>query len=66
MLCEGVESGVLCCPRSPLRPIAASLSNHTSLQVAMNWEPNAWNERKWIVAQGEGLWKHVDRGKFGI
>jgi hypothetical protein len=32
----------------------------------MNWEPNAWNERKWIVAQGEGLWKHVDRGKFGI
>jgi hypothetical protein len=31
----------------------------------MNWEPNSWNDRKWIVAQGAGLFKHVDRGNFG-
>lgn len=36
------------------------------LETYMNWEPNAWNSRKFTVAQGEGLFKHVDRGNFGI
>ncbi len=36
------------------------------LETYMNWEPNSWNDRKWIVAQGAGFAKHVDRGNFGI
>jgi hypothetical protein len=36
------------------------------LEVYMNWEPNSWNTRKFTVAQGDGLFKHVDRGNFGI
>lgn len=36
------------------------------LEMYMNWEPNSWNDRKWTVAQGAGLFKHVDRGNFGI
>lgn len=35
------------------------------LEMYMNWEPNSWNDRKWIVAQGDGLFKHVDRNNFG-
>jgi hypothetical protein len=35
------------------------------VEVYMNWEPNSWNDRKWIVAQGEGLFKHSDRAKWG-
>ena len=27
------------------------------LEVYMNWEPNSWNDRKFIVAQGAGLFK---------
>ena len=30
-----------------------------------NWDYDAWNNKKWTVAQGEGLFKHVDRGNFG-
>ncbi len=29
------------------------------LEVYMNWEPNSWNDRKFIVSQGDGLFKHV-------
>jgi hypothetical protein len=36
------------------------------LEVYMNWEPNSWNDRKFTVAQGQGLFRHTDRGKFGI
>ena len=25
---------------------------------------SSWNERKWKVAQGEGLFMHVDYGKW--
>lgn len=32
------------------------------LESYMNWEPNSWNDRKFIVAQGDGLFKHTDRG----
>ena len=35
------------------------------IESYMNWEPNSWNTRKWTVAQGQGLWKHVDRNNFG-
>lgn len=35
------------------------------VEVYMNWEPNSWNDRKWTVAQGEGLFKHSDRAKWG-
>jgi hypothetical protein len=31
----------------------------------MNWEPNAWNDRPYVVAQGEGMFMHLDRGKWG-
>jgi hypothetical protein len=32
------------------------------LEVYMNWEPNSWNDRKFIVAQGDGLYKVSARG----
>jgi hypothetical protein len=32
-------------------------------QSHMNWAPNAWNDRKWTVAQGDGLFSHRDRGE---
>lgn len=35
------------------------------VEVYMNWEPNSWNDRKWVVAQGDGLFKHSDRAKWG-
>lgn len=35
------------------------------LESYMNWEPNSWNDRGFTVAQGAGLFKHVDRGNFG-
>jgi hypothetical protein len=34
------------------------------LEYYMNWEPGSWNDRKFVVAQGDGLWKHVDMTKF--
>ena len=36
------------------------------LEYWTNWDANAWNNRKFTVAQGDGLFKHVDRGNFGI
>ncbi len=35
------------------------------IESYMNWEPGSWNTRKFTVAQGEGLFKHVDRNNFG-
>ena len=32
----------------------------------MNWEPGSWNTRKWVVAQGDGLFVHRDKGNFGL
>jgi hypothetical protein len=34
------------------------------LEMYMNWEPGSWNDEPWIVAQGDGLFKHVDRNNF--
>ena len=36
------------------------------LESYMNWEPGSWNDLPWIVAQGDGLFKHVDRRNFGF
>jgi len=36
------------------------------LEYYMNWEPGAWNERPWVVAQGDGLFKHQDRNNPGF
>ena len=35
------------------------------IEAYMNWEPGSWNTRRWTVAQGAGLFKHVDRNNFG-
>lgn len=34
------------------------------LEAYMNWEPHSWNDRGFIVAQGDGLFKHIDPTKF--
>ncbi len=36
-----------------------------NLESYMNWDPDAWNKRPWVVAQGEGLFKHADANNFG-
>ena len=33
------------------------------IEAATNWEQAMWNTAKFTVAQGDGLYKHVDRGK---
>lgn len=38
---------------------------YQNLEYYMNWEPGSWNDRKWIVAQGEGLFRHEDFEKWG-
>ena len=38
---------------------------YKDIEFYMNWEPNAWNERHWIVAQGDGLFRHEDYAKWG-
>ncbi len=43
-----------------------SVDPFADLELYMNWEPNAWNDRPWIVAQGEGVFKHVDKKKWGM
>jgi len=35
-----------------------------NLESWFNWEPNAWNERGFTVAQGYGLFKHRDLGNI--
>ncbi len=34
------------------------------LESYMNWEPHSWNDRGFVVAQGDGLFKHIDPTKF--
>ena len=43
-----------------------SVDAYQDLEAHMNWEPGSWNTRKWIVAQGEGLFVHRDLGNFGV
>lgn len=42
-----------------------NVNPYDDLELYMNWEPNSWNDRPWIVAQGEGVFKHVDKKKWG-
>lgn len=35
------------------------------LESFMNWHPGAWNDRGWVVAQGDGMFKHSDVNNFG-
>jgi len=37
-----------------------------NLEYYMNWEPYVWNEKGWTIAQGEGLFEHVDEEKWGV
>lgn len=32
----------------------------------MNWQKGAWNDEPWVVAQGEGMFKHADTKNFGM
>jgi hypothetical protein len=34
------------------------------LEMYMNWEPGSWNDEPFVVAQGDGLFKHVDMNNF--
>jgi len=36
-----------------------------NLEGFMNWHPGAWNDRHFIVAEGDGLFKHCDANNFG-
>lgn len=36
-----------------------------NLEPYMNWEPDSWNNEKFIVAQGAGLFKHTDLKNYG-
>lgn len=36
------------------------------LETWMNWDPDAWNHRGWIIAEGDGMFKHADANNFGI
>jgi hypothetical protein len=38
---------------------------YNNLEGYMNWDPSAWDNRPWIIAQGEGLFKHADANNFG-
>jgi hypothetical protein len=38
---------------------------YDNLESYMNWEKDAWNTRGWVIAQGEGLFKHADTNNFG-
>jgi hypothetical protein len=42
-----------------------SINPYEDLELYMNWEPNAWNDRPFVVAQGEGMFRHVDKKKWG-
>ena len=35
------------------------------LEGFMNWDRDAWNDRGWTVAEGEGMFKHCDANNFG-
>lgn len=38
---------------------------YQNLEYYFNWEPGAWNDRGWTVAQGDGLFRHEDAEKWG-
>lgn len=36
-----------------------------NLETFMNWAPDAWNNRGWTIAEGDGMFKHADVRNFG-
>jgi len=36
------------------------------LETWMNWDADAWNHRGWIIAQGDGMFKHADLNNLGV
>ena len=40
------------------------LDPYDNIETWFNWEPNAWNDRGFTVAQGAGLFKHRDLGNI--
>lgn len=36
------------------------------LETWMNWDRDAWNHRGWIIAQGDGMFKHADLNNLGV
>lgn len=42
-----------------------SIDPFADIEYWTNWDQTAWNTRKFTVAQGDGLFKHIDRGNFG-
>ena len=36
------------------------------LETWMNWDANAWDNRNWVIAEGDGLFKHCDANNFGF
>ena len=42
-----------------------NINPYEDLELYMNWEPNAWNDRPFVVSEGEGMFKHVDKKKWG-
>ncbi len=38
---------------------------YNNLESHMNWVKGAWTGRPWVIAQGEGLFKHADANNFG-
>lgn len=45
-------------------PAAKSHDPYDGLEPYMNWERGSWNDEPFVVAQGDGLFKHVDRNNF--
>ena len=58
--------GVTACNSAPAcQPFGQNINPYEDLELYMNWEPNAWNDRPFVVAQGEGMFRHVDKKKWG-
>ena len=43
-----------------------NINPYEDLELYMNWEPNAWNDRPYVIAQGEGMFMHSDKKKWGM
>lgn len=56
---------LVCSYLCPCVCVCQNADPYADLEYYMNWEPNAWNDRPWVVAQGEGVFKHVDKKKWG-
>jgi len=44
--------------------VATRHDPYDHLEMYMNWEPGSWNDEPFVVGQGDGLFKHVDRNNF--